>query len=144
MHSGGSSPFNKKQWAIKEWPMCNRVITVSSFLFVQGQGQTIHSFNTGNILCNFFSGNSSHSDCHSSNIYLFVRDFRSENGMNSTEMSPTRSSLAAESAEVCVAQTGIETALILSSKALPLLGEWKTVPQNVLGVKLHHHSNPFR
>ena len=33
-----------------------------------------------------FSGNSSHSDCHSSNIYLFVRDFRSENGMSSTEM----------------------------------------------------------
>ena len=57
----------------------------------------IHSFNTGNILYNLFSGNSSHSDCHSSNIYLFVRDFRSENGMRSTEMSPSRASLAAES-----------------------------------------------
>ena len=45
-----------------------------------------------------FSGNSSHSNCHGSNIYLFVRGFRSENGMSSTEMSPSRASLAAESA----------------------------------------------
>ena len=96
MHIGGSSPFNKKEWVIKDWPICNRAITVSSFLFVWGQ--TIHSFNTGNILYNLFSGNSSHSDCHSSNIYLFVRDFRSENGMSSIEMSPSRASLAAESA----------------------------------------------
>ena len=81
---------------MQEWPMCNRAITVSSFLFVREQ--TIHSFNTGNILYNLFSGNSSHSDCHNSNIYLFVRDFRSENVMNSTEMSPSRASLAAESA----------------------------------------------
>ena len=65
MHIGGSSPFNKKEWVIKEWRMCNRVITVSSFLFVRGQ--TIHSFSTGNIWCNLFSGNSSYSDCHSSN-----------------------------------------------------------------------------
>ena len=57
-----------------------------------------YSFNTGNILYNLFSGNSSHSDCHSCNIYLFVHGFRSENGMNSTEMSPSRASLAAESA----------------------------------------------
>ena len=92
MHTGGSSPFNKKEWVIKEWSMCTRAITVSSFLFLRGQ--TIHSFSTGNIWCNLFSGNSSHSDCHSSNI-LFVRDFRSENGMSSTEMSPTRESLAA-------------------------------------------------
>ena len=76
IHIGGFSPFNKKEWVINEWPMCSRAITVSSFLFVRGQ--TIHSFNTGNILCNLFSGNSSHSDCYSSNIYLFVRDFRSE------------------------------------------------------------------
>ena len=96
MHTGGSSPFNKKEWVIKEWPMCNRAITVSSFLFVQGQ--TVHSFNIGNILRNLFSGNSFHSDCHSSNIYLFVHDFRSENGVSSTEMSPSRASLAAESA----------------------------------------------
>ena len=93
---GGSSPFNKKEWVIKKWPMCNRAITVFSFLFLRGQ--TIHSFSIGNILYNLFSGNSSHSDCHSSNIYLFVRDFRSENGMSSTEMSPSRASLAAESA----------------------------------------------
>ena len=66
MHIGGSSPFNKKEWVRKEWPMYNRAITVSSFLFVQGQN--IHSFNTGNILYNLFSRNSSHSDCHSSNI----------------------------------------------------------------------------
>ena len=32
MHIGGSSPFNKKEWVIKEWPMYNRAITVSSFL----------------------------------------------------------------------------------------------------------------
>ena len=76
MHIGGSSPFNRKEWVRKEWPMCNRAITVSSFLFFRGQD--IHSFNTGNILYNLFSGNSSHSDCHSSNIYLFVRDFRSD------------------------------------------------------------------
>ena len=93
MHIGGSSPFNKKEWVITEWPMCNQAITVSSFPFVRGQ--TIHSFNTGNILYNLFSGNSSHSDCHSSNIYLFVCDFRSENGMSSTEMSPSRASLDA-------------------------------------------------
>ena len=96
IHIGGSSPFNKKEWVIKEWPMCNRAITVSSFLFLWGQ--TIHSFSIGNILYNLFSGNLSHSNCHSSNIYLFVRDFRSENGMSSTEMSPSRASLAAESA----------------------------------------------
>ena len=58
----------------------------------------IHSFNTGNILYNLFSRNSSHSDCHSSNIYLLVCDFRSENRMSSTEMSPSWASLAAESA----------------------------------------------
>ena len=98
MHIGGSSPFNKKEWVRKEWPMCNQAITLSSFLFFRGQD--IHSFNTWNILYNFFSGNSSHSesDCYSSNIYLFVRGFRSENGMSSTKMSPSRASLAAESA----------------------------------------------
>ena len=96
IHIGGSSPFNKKEWVIKEWPMCNQATTVSSFLFVREQ--TIHSFSIGNILYNLFSRNSSHSDCHSSNIHLFVRDFRSENGMSSTEMSPSGASLAAESA----------------------------------------------
>ena len=62
MHIGSSSHFNRKEWVIKEWPMCSRAITVSSFLFVRGQ--TIHSFNTGNILYNLFSGNSFHSACH--------------------------------------------------------------------------------
>ena len=85
MHTGGSSPFNKKEWVIKEWPMCNRAITVSSFRFVRGQN-TIIFFNTGNILYNLFPGNSSHSDCHSFNIYLFVCDFRSENVMSSTQI----------------------------------------------------------
>ena len=33
IHFGGSSPFNEKEWVIKEWPMCSRAITVSSFLF---------------------------------------------------------------------------------------------------------------
>ena len=88
MHTGGSSPFNKKEWVRKEWPMCNRAITVSSFLFFPGQN--IHSFNTGNIWYNLFSGNSSHSDCHSSNIYLFVRGFRSENGMSSQKINYIR------------------------------------------------------
>ena len=96
MHIGGSSPFNKKEWVRKEWPMCNQASTLSSFLFFPGQD--IHSFNTWNILYNLFSGNSSHSDCYSSNIYLFVRGFRSENGISSTKMSPSRASLAAESA----------------------------------------------
>ena len=96
MHIGGSSPFNKTKWVRQERLMCNQAITVSSFLFFQGQD--IHSFNTGNILYNLFSGNSSHSDCHSCNIYLFVCGFRSENGMSSTEMSPSTASLAAESA----------------------------------------------
>ena len=68
MHIGGSSPFNKKEWVITEWPMCNWAITVSSFLFVWGQ--TIHSFKTGNILCNLFPRNSSHSDWHNCNICL--------------------------------------------------------------------------
>ena len=76
MDIGGSSPFNKKQWVIKEWSMCNRVITVSSFLFVQGQ--TTHCFNAGNISCNLFPESSSHSDCHNSNIYLLAHDFKSE------------------------------------------------------------------
>ena len=31
-------------------------------------------------------------------IYIYLRDFRSENGMSSTETSPSRASLAAESA----------------------------------------------
>ena len=92
MHIGGSSPFNKKEGVRKEWPMCNRAITVSPFLFVREQDILL-------ILGIFyiFSRNSSHSDCHSSNIYLFVRGFRSENGMCSTAMSPSRASLAAES-----------------------------------------------
>ena len=63
--------------------------TVSSFLFVRGQ--IIQSYKTGNILCNLLSGNSSHSDCHSCNIYLLARDFK-------FKTSPTRTSLAAESA----------------------------------------------
>ena len=98
MHTGTlrNSPFNKNEWVRKELSMYNRAIAVSSFLFFRGQD--IHSFNTGNMLYNLFAGNSSHSDCHSSNIYLFVRGFRFENGMSSTEMSPSRASLAAESA----------------------------------------------
>ena len=86
MHTGGSSPFNKKEWVIKEWPMCNRAITVSSFLVVRGQNTHTQKINNGNILYNLFPGNSSHSDCHSSNIYLFVCDFRSENVMSSTQI----------------------------------------------------------
>ena len=70
--------------------MCNWAITVSSFLFVQGQ--TTHRFKTGNISCNLFHGSSSHSDCRPK-----FYDFKSENGMSST-MSPIRESLAAASA----------------------------------------------
>ena len=51
MHIGGSSPFNKKERVIKEWPMCNWAITVSPFLFVRGQ--IIHCFKAGYILCCF-------------------------------------------------------------------------------------------
>ena len=72
MHTGSSSPFNKKESVIKEWPVWNQAITVSSFPFVWGQ--TTHCFKTGNILCNLFPGSSIHSDCHNSNIYLLARD----------------------------------------------------------------------
>ena len=33
MHIGGSSPFNKKEWVMKEWPMCHQAIRASSFPF---------------------------------------------------------------------------------------------------------------
>ena len=46
----------------------------------------MHSVRFGNTVCNLFSGNSSHSDCHSSNIYLFVRAFKYKKGMSSAEM----------------------------------------------------------
>ena len=57
------------------------------------RGQIIHSFNTGNMLYNLFAGNSSHTDCHSSNIYLFVHGFRSENG-DHLEMKRLKQSLS--------------------------------------------------
>ena len=113
MHIGGSSPFNKKEWVIKEWPMCSWAVTVSSFLFVRGQ--TTHRFKTGNISWNLFPGSSSHSECHNSNIYLLARDFKSENGMSSTEVSPTRASLAAASAAelpLMLSWPGIQTKTI--------------------------------
>ena len=40
------------------------------------QGQTVHCFKFGYIWCNLFSKNSSHSACHSSNIYLVGRNFK--------------------------------------------------------------------
>ena len=43
MHIGSSSPLNKKEWVIKEWQMCSRAITVSSFLFVWGTAHTRQS-----------------------------------------------------------------------------------------------------
>ena len=73
--------------------MCNWDITHSSFLFVQGQ--TIQSFKCEKFLCNLFSRNLPHSDCQSSNIYLFTQDFKSEKGIGSFEMSPLWASLAA-------------------------------------------------
>ena len=72
--------------------MCNLAITVSSFLIVQGQ--ITQSFKARNIFCNLLFRNSSHSDGHSCNIYLLACDSKSENGMSSTETSP---SWAAES-----------------------------------------------
>ena len=45
-------PSVKRNEYWKEWPMCNRAIRVSSFLFFRGQD--IHSFNTGTILYNWF------------------------------------------------------------------------------------------
>ena len=96
MHIGGSSPFNKKEWVIKE---CQCAIRPSqSLLFCLSEDKQNILLTLGMSYIIYFSGKSSHSDCHSSNIYLFVRDFRSENGMSSTEMSPPRASLAAESA----------------------------------------------
>ena len=53
----------------KEWPMCNWAITVSSFLFVQGQ--TVHSFNIGNIKFIF-------QELIPLRVRLPQRDFRSE------------------------------------------------------------------
>ena len=50
------------------------------------------------IFCVIYSQGTHLADCHSSNIYLFARDFKSEKGLSSTEMSRTRASLAAESA----------------------------------------------
>ena len=50
-HTGGSSPFNKKEWVIEEWPMCIRDITVSSLLFVRRQ--VVQSFKFGNYLMQF-------------------------------------------------------------------------------------------
>ena len=105
MHTGGSPPFNKEEWIIKEWPMCSQAITVSSALLVGGQ--TTHCFNTGNISCNLFPRSSSHSDCHNSNIFLLAHDFKSENGMSSTKVSPTRASLA-----------------VMSAAELPLMPPW--------------------
>ena len=76
--------------------MCSRYITASSLLFVREQ--IAQSFKCGKILCNLFSGDSSHSDCQSSNTYLFTQDFTSAEGMSSFEMSPSNVSLAADSA----------------------------------------------
>ena len=85
--------------------MCSQAITVSSALLVGGQ--TTHCFNTGNISCNLFPRSSSHSDCHNSNIFLLAHDFKSENGMSSTKVSPTRASLA-----------------VMSAAELPLMPPW--------------------
>ena len=59
------------------------------------RGQVVQSFMFPNILCSLFSENLSHSDCQSSNTCLFIRNFKSEKGMSSSEMSPSRASLAA-------------------------------------------------
>ena len=69
-HTSGSSPFNKQDWAIQEWPMCNRRIADSSFFFVQGKRRSVKC---GNILWSLFSGNLSQSNCHSSNIIVCMR-----------------------------------------------------------------------
>ena len=55
----------------------------------------MHCLKSIHILFILFSRNSPHSDCHRSNTYLFVRGFRSEKGRSSSEMSPSRASLAA-------------------------------------------------
>ena len=73
-------------------------VEISQPLLLLVPGHVKQSFNLGIILSSLFSGNSSHSDCLSSNTCLFTRDFKSEKGMSSPEMSPSRSSLAAESA----------------------------------------------
>ena len=86
------SPFNEKEWVIKNGQCA--IGPSQSLLFCLSDDKQYILLILG--ISYIFSGNSSHSDCHSSNIYLFVRDFRSENGMSSTEMSPSRASLAAE------------------------------------------------
>ena len=78
---------------IKEWTVCNQAITVSFFLFVQDTLSKLQIF-----YVMYFPVTHFHSDCHNSNISLFARDFKSEKEMSSTEMSPARASLAAESA----------------------------------------------
>ena len=50
IHTGGSSPLNKKERVIYECPICNREITVSSRLLLRW-GET-HSFNFGKVLYN--------------------------------------------------------------------------------------------
>ena len=73
--------------------MCNQATTVS-FSSSSVCPRTLSKLEILYVI--LFSGNSSHSDCHSSDIYLFAREFKSEKEMSSTEMSPTRSSLAAK------------------------------------------------
>ena len=70
--------------------MSNQDITDSSFLFVWTH--ILQFFECGNILCSLFSGNLSHSNCHNSNKYLFIQDFKSVKGMSSSEMLPQRAS----------------------------------------------------
>ena len=89
----------------KEWPMCNRAITVSSFLFENKQYTLLkpeifyviyflgtHSTQTATVPVYIYIY-----------IYLFACDFKSENGTSSIEMSPTRARKSA--AEVSLMPT---------------------------------------
>ena len=74
--------------------MCSLDITVSSHLLVRGQ--VIKSFNFGNM--QFIFRKLVPHWLQNSHTYLSARDCKSEKGMSSSKMAPTRASLAAESA----------------------------------------------
>ena len=76
--------------------MYNRHIIDSSFLFVRGYTSTI--LQMWKYLVQFILWELVPLSCHSTNRYLFIRDFTSAKEVSSSEMSPSWASLAVESA----------------------------------------------
>ena len=60
-----------------KWNEHIRVTNVQSRYHSLFSSVSPRTSNIGNTLCNLFSGNLSHSDCQSSNTYLFTHDFKS-------------------------------------------------------------------